>query len=130
VADDGDDMTPETQLLIQRLLDGETVAPSSLDRVPGDDMPALLVARALVEADPHTLLGRAHRLAATSRDRQLVVVAAAHVAGDVDRVDALARDHLVDHPDSPVVAWIATHPAPRHHIAEPTTHAPQNKEPS
>ena len=65
----------------------------------------------------------------TTRDRQLVAVAAAHLAGDPDRVDALARDHLVDHPDSILVAWIAgaartwtpTAPAPAvgaHHETE------------
>jgi hypothetical protein len=31
----------------------------------------------------------------------------ARLAGDHDLVDALARDHLVDHPDSYVVSWIA-----------------------
>ena len=50
----------------------------------------------------------------TTRDRQVVAIAVAHVAGDADRVDALARDHLVDHPDSVLVAWITanTHPNP------------------
>ena len=48
----------------------------------------------------------------TTRDRQVVAIAVAHVAGDADRVDALARDHLADHPDSVLVAWISanTHP--------------------
>ena len=44
----------------------------------------------------------------TSRDRQVVEIARAHLRGDADLVDALARDHLVDHPDSLVVAWIAS----------------------
>jgi hypothetical protein len=46
-------------------------------------------------------------MAATTRDRQLVAIAAAHLHGQRDLVDALARDHLVDHPDSVLVAWIA-----------------------
>ena len=46
--------------------------------------------------------------AATSRDRQLVAIARAHLDGDGDLVDALARDHLVDYPDSLIVAWIAS----------------------
>ena len=46
-------------------------------------------------------------MAGNTRDRQLVAIAAAYLAGDSDRVDALARDHLVDHPDSLLVAWIA-----------------------
>jgi len=29
------------------------------------------------------------------------------VSGERELVDALARDHLVDHPDSVLVAWIA-----------------------
>jgi hypothetical protein len=36
-----------------------------------------------------------------------VAIAIAHQRGDGDLVDALARDHLVDHPDSVLVAWIA-----------------------
>ena len=32
---------------------------------------------------------------------------AAHLRGDHDLVDALAREHLADHPDSVLVAWIA-----------------------
>ena len=36
----------------------------------------------------------------------------AHVAGDADRVDALAHDHLTDHPTSVLVAWISANPYP------------------
>jgi hypothetical protein len=46
-------------------------------------------------------------MAATTRDRQLVAIAAAHLRGERDLVDALARDHLADHPDNVLVAWIA-----------------------
>ena len=53
------------------------------------------------------LLVRAGRLASTTRDRQLVAIAVAHNRGDRELVDALARDHLVDHPDNVLVAWIA-----------------------
>jgi hypothetical protein len=53
------------------------------------------------------MLTRATELASTARDRQLIVIAAAHLDGDTERVDALARDHLADHPDSLLVAWIA-----------------------
>jgi hypothetical protein len=52
-------------------------------------------------------LGRARSLAATSRDRQTVEIARAHLDGRRDQVDALARDHLVDHPSNLVVAWLA-----------------------
>jgi hypothetical protein len=69
--------------------------------------PAVLVAASLFAPDADRLLARAGSLAATTRDRQLVAIAIAHQRGDGDLVDALARDHLVDHPDSVLVAWIA-----------------------
>ena len=50
---------------------------------------------------------RANAAATTSRERQLVAIAAAHLRGEPELVDALARDHLVDHPDNVLVAWIA-----------------------
>jgi hypothetical protein len=68
--------------------------------------PAVLVAAAVLDAGPEAL-GRAAAVAATTRDRQLVALAAAHLAGDDDRFDALVRDHLVDHPDHVVAAWVA-----------------------
>ena len=37
-----------------------------------------------------------------------MAIARAHLTQDVDLVDALARDHLVDYPDSLIVAWIAS----------------------
>ena len=66
----------------------------------------VLVAVALVNRRRDLLL-RAEAVARTTRDRQLVTIAAAHLDGDADRVDVLARDHLVDHPDNVLVAWIA-----------------------
>jgi hypothetical protein len=39
----------------------------------------------------------------------VVAIAVAHVAGHVDLVDALARDHLTDHPASVLVSWISAH---------------------
>ncbi|WP_028065762.1 hypothetical protein [Solirubrobacter soli] len=69
--------------------------------------PALLVAAALSAPDADALLARASALATSERDRQLVAIAAAHLRGERDLVDALARDHLVDYPDSVLAAWIA-----------------------
>jgi hypothetical protein len=60
--------------------------------------------RALVVA---ALLARATAAATTSQERQLVAIAAAHLRGDPELVDALARDHLADHPGDVLVAWIA-----------------------
>jgi hypothetical protein len=54
------------------------------------------------------LLASAGPLAKSGRERQVVAIAAAFVAGDHDLGDALAREHLADHPDSVLVAWIAS----------------------
>ena len=69
--------------------------------------PLILVAAAQFAPDAQGLLARAGRAATTTRDRQLVAIATAHLRGQRDLVDALARDHLVDHPDNVLVAWIA-----------------------
>ena len=69
-----------------------------------------LIRAALRTPEPWPLLERATELADCTRDRQLVALATARVAGDLDRVDALARDHLVDHPDSVLAVEIATAP--------------------
>lgn len=94
---------------LHQLLAGDAAASAAIvaeSRTSRD--PVILVAAALVApADRETLLARASRMAATTRDRQLVVIATAHLRGERDLVDALARDHLVDHPDSVLVAWIA-----------------------
>jgi hypothetical protein len=70
------------------------------------DDPVLLVMAALLERVPDRL-DRAAAIAMTSRERQVVAIARAHLRGDRDLVDAFVRDHLVDHPDSLIVAWIA-----------------------
>jgi hypothetical protein len=71
-----------------------------------DDAVVLAMA-ALLERNS-TRLRRAEVVAATSRDRQVVAIARAHLDGDSELVDALARDHLVDYPDSLIVSWIAS----------------------
>src|SRR5262245_31074585 len=62
---------------------------------------------ALLAGDP-ARLDSARTMAATIRERQVVEIARAHLDGASELVDALARDHLVDHPDSLIVAWIAS----------------------
>ncbi|HEX2807439.1 MAG TPA: hypothetical protein VHN80_14840, partial [Kineosporiaceae bacterium] len=69
--------------------------------------PILLVAAALAGVTAPDLLARASDRAVSTRDRQVVAIAAAHLDGDSDRVAVLARDHLVDHPGNLLVAWIA-----------------------
>lgn len=84
---------------------------------------AVLVAAALLAASSPDLLTEATRAARTTADRQFVAIAGAHLAGDHDRVEALARDHLLDHPPRPLLAWILDHrhvPA-REPTTEPTT---------
>jgi hypothetical protein len=71
------------------------------------DSPVLIAMAALLERRPASL-DRALAAASTSRDRQVVEIARAHLNGNNDLVDALARDHLVDYPDSLIVAWIAS----------------------
>lgn len=69
--------------------------------------PEVLVVGALLTDEP-ARLDQALAVASTSRERQLIAIARAHLDGQRDLVDALARDHLVDHPDGYVVAWIAS----------------------
>jgi hypothetical protein len=95
-------------LLLRRLVVGDDAAVAAIvDASRTSDDPAILVAAALFGPDADGLLARAEGIAATTRDRQIVAIATAHRRGDRDLVDALARDHLVDHPDSVLVAWIA-----------------------
>ena len=93
---------PATDL--QELIDQVIREVSAADGAPPDV--AVLVAAALLAASSPDLLAEARDAAATTADRQFVAIAVAHLAGDHDRVDALARDHLVDHPARPVLVWI------------------------
>jgi hypothetical protein len=71
--------------------------------------PVIITMAALLEGRPERLR-QALAAAQTSRDRQLVAIADACLTGDRALVDALARDHLVDHPGSFIVAWMASNP--------------------
>jgi hypothetical protein len=100
--------SPLPEQLLHRLAVGDADAIAAIVAASRtSDDPTTLVAAALFAPDGARLLERAGELAATTRDRQLVAIAAAHARGDRDLVDALARDHLVDHPDNVLVAWIA-----------------------
>ena len=97
-----------SEQLIHQLVVGDDAAISAIvETSRASDDPMILVAAALFAPDGNGLMARAGRMAATTRDRQLVAIASAHLRGDRDLVDALARDHLVDHPDNVLVAWIA-----------------------
>jgi len=111
-------MTPEADNVIHRLVvGGDSAVAEIIERARTGDDVTTLVAASLFAPVPGDLLRRAAEAATTTRDRQVVAIAVAHVAGDADRVDALARDHLVDHPDSVLVAWITanTHLTRRTH---------------
>jgi hypothetical protein len=97
----------DTTLLLHRLIGGDRLAPAEvLDRASTSVSPSLLVAAALVDREPEFLV-RAVRHATTTRDRQLVALADAHLRGDADRLDVLVRDHLSEHPDNLLASWIA-----------------------
>jgi hypothetical protein len=94
--------------LIHQLVVGDAAAIAAIvEASRASDDPMILVAAALFASDGAGLMARAGGVAATTRDRQLVAIATAHLRGERDLVDALARDHLVDHPDNVLVAWIA-----------------------
>jgi len=94
--------------LIHQLVVGDAAAIAAIvEASQTSHDPTILVAAALFAPNGDGLMARAVELAATTRDRQLVAIAAAHLRGERDLVDALARDHLVDHPDNVLVAWIA-----------------------
>lgn len=104
----------DTDSLIRQLIGGDSGAIAGLvDGARTSKDPILIVAAALVGPGAVDLLARATGLAANTQERQLVVIAAAHVAGDADLVDAFAREHLVDYPDSILVAWIAATRSPK-----------------
>jgi hypothetical protein len=94
--------------LLHQLVVGDAAAIAAIvEASRTSDDPIILVAAAIFAVDEDGLLARAGALAATTRDRQLVAIATAHLRGERDLVDALARDHLVDNPDNVLVAWIA-----------------------
>ena len=94
--------------LIHQLVVGDAAAIATIvEASRTSDDPMILVAAALFALDGDDLIARAGGMAATTRDRQLVAIATAYRRGERELVDALARDHLVDHPDNVLVAWIA-----------------------
>ncbi|GIF63817.1 hypothetical protein Ais01nite_18520 [Asanoa ishikariensis] len=98
----------DTDRLIRQFIGGDAAAAARLvEQARTSQEPVLLVAAVLAAPATPGLLARAARRAASTRDRQLVAIAAAHLDGDHDRVHTLARDHLADHPDNILVAWIA-----------------------
>lgn len=107
--------------LIHQLAVGDPAAIAQIvEQAHASDDVTTLVSAALFAPDPTHLLERAAAVATTTRDRQVVAIAAAHVAGDIELVDALARDHLTDHPTGVLVAWITAHTRPNTTRKDPT----------
>ncbi|HET7475217.1 MAG TPA: hypothetical protein VFJ97_04235 [Dermatophilaceae bacterium] len=99
--------------LLRRLVGGDPGAAAEvLELAPTTDSASVLVAAAMLSRDAGHL-ARAAELATVARERQLVVLAEAHLQGDTDLLDVLVRDHLADHPDHLLAAWIAGRPVPR-----------------
>jgi hypothetical protein len=102
-------MTPEeADSVVRQLVSGDPAAAAAiLARATTTTEPLVLIAAALIDRATPQLLVRAVAVATRRQDRQLAALAAAHLAGDLDRANALAREHLFDHPDSVLAAWIA-----------------------
>ena len=75
------------------------------------------------------LLARAAS-APTTRERQLVVLVTAYLDGDDDRLDVLAREHLVDHPDDVLASWITSLARRQQHSEQPSEQHSEHKETS
>jgi len=119
-------MPDDIDVLLRGLIGGDAASAAEIrDRATTADSPRLLVAAALITPDPQELLARAARTAVTTRDRQLLAVAVAHLTKRHDILDVLVREHLSDFPDNIIVAWIAAEHVrpgpPRHQPA----HQPQ-----
>lgn len=93
---------------IRQAIGGDRVATTwILAQADTSDSAVVITMAALLERLPGRLQ-RALAAASTTRDRHVVEIARAHLNGNTQLVDALARDHLVDYPDSLIVAWIAS----------------------
>jgi hypothetical protein len=93
---------------IRQAIGGDPSATSWILAQAGTTKSAVVITMAaLLERMPGGL-ERALAAASTTRDRHVVEIARAHLDGNSELVDALARDHLVDFPDSLIVAWIAS----------------------
>lgn len=97
----------DTRSLLLRLIGDQADASAEiLDRAPHSTSTPMLVAAALLAGD-FELLTRAAQYANKTRDRQLVALAEAHLCGNADLLHVLVRDHLSEHPDNLLAAWIA-----------------------
>lgn len=102
-------MPGKPEVVIHQLAVGDQAAIARIvKQAQTSDDVTTVVAAAFFAPAGTDLMARAATLAVTTRDRQLVEIATAHLRGDADRAEDLARDHLADHPDSVLVAWITS----------------------
>lgn len=93
--------------LIRRLVAGDPASTAQVIEASANcDDPALLLAAAVASGD-RSQLERAATCARTARDRQLVVLADAHLRGRRELFSVLVREHLSEYPDHVLAAWIA-----------------------
>jgi hypothetical protein len=102
----------ETNRLLRRLIGGQPDAADEILRLAEVSTSAPLLVAAALLVDDLSLLTKAALLATTTRDRQLVALAEAHLRGNGDLLHVLLRDHLSEHPDHLLAAWIAGRPLP------------------
>ena len=116
---------PALDDLASQLTLGDERTPVELARRAHASTDVSVVVAGAVATQDRALITRADVLARTAVERQLVAIASAHLDGDDRRVRDLARDHLVDHPDSVLVAWIAGRtvgPPAMNHRTSPLLH--------
>jgi hypothetical protein len=107
------------ETVIRRAIGGDPGAITwILTQADTSESAVVIALAALLERLP-VRLEQAIAAASTSRDRQVVELARAHLDGRSELVDALARDHLVDYPDSLIVAWIASDAVERSRRQDP-----------
>lgn len=101
------DAVPDQADLVRRLVAGDPTATALVIALaPSSEDPALLVAAAVASGD-RSQLERASACSRTARDRQLVVLADAHLHGRHELFSVLVREHLSEYPDHVLAAWIA-----------------------
>ena len=106
----GSGVPDDNTVLLHRLIGDHPDAPAEVLELAADSTSTpLLVAAGLLAGDLDVLT-RAARHATTTRDRQLVALAEAHLRGNTDLLHVLVRDHLSEHPDSLLASWIAGRP--------------------
>ena len=103
-------MLDDQTALLHRLVGGDPrAADEVLALAASTDSASVLVAAALLTGNAGHL-DRAMTVAVGARERQLVVLADAHLRGNADLLDVLVRDHLAEHPDHLLASWIAGRP--------------------